>query len=104
MTSNDNNIYFGKNVDMTKKEFETFLEGCEDNNIKLIEYQDKFCDILDRLNLQVGRFVEVFNEENTKTKLGKIFVCIYFSKKKIYKSLVHKTGRKLFYCFKFVHY
>lgn len=36
MTSNDNNIYFGKNVDMTKSEFETFLEGCEDNNIKLI--------------------------------------------------------------------
>lgn len=96
MTSKDNNIYFGKNVDMTKSEFETFLEGCEDNNIKLIEYQDKFCDILDRLNLQVGRFVEVFNEENTKRKLGKIFICIYVSERNSTNAWCIKQGENYF--------
>lgn len=96
MTSNDNNIYFGKNVDMTKSEFETFLEGCEDNNIELIEYQDKFCDILDRLNLQVGRFVEVFNEENTKRKLGKIFICIYVSERNSTNAWCIKQGENYF--------
>lgn len=96
MTSNDNNIYFGKNVDMTRSEFETFLEGCENNNIVLIEYQDKFCDILDRLNLQVGRFVEVFNEKNTKRKCGKIFICIYVSERNSTNAWCIKQGENYF--------
>ena len=96
MTSNDNNIYFGKNVDITKSEFATFKNGCTKDSIKLIEYEGMYCNILDRLNLQVGLFVKKFNEENTKRKLGKIFVCVYESRKNSTNAWCIKQGENYF--------
>lgn len=96
MTSNDNNIYFGKNVDITKSEFDTFVNGCTQDSIKLIEYEGKYCNILDRLNLQVGLFVKEFNKKNTKRKLGKIFICIYVSYKYSTNAWCIKQGENYF--------